>query len=118
IGGLRQTQAPAKSHRVIPRQPRRVVLQLVMIFSVHYMSCAVAPGRKESGNRELGGRAHRSLVEMNPLILKSSFIHDLCAQHLGIAELEAVLGAVSVITHRWQIDDGRTNLTDAIVLIV
>src|SRR5207253_10740272 len=89
---------------MIARQDRCVVLKFIMVFLINQVPGAATAGCEKAGNGELWGRAERGLIAVHALILEPRLIDYFCAQHLRVADLQFMLGAVVVVGQLGQFD--------------
>ena len=88
-----------------------------MVFLINQVPGAATAGCEKAGNGELWGRAERGLIAVHALILEPRLIDYFCAQHLRVADLQIMFGAVEVVGQRGQVDTAL-GLTNAIVLLM
>ena len=71
-----------------------------MVFLINQVPGAATAGCEKAGNGELWGRAERGLIAVHALILEPRLIDYFCAQHLRVADLQIMFGAVEVVGQR------------------
>jgi hypothetical protein len=112
VGVANAAQPHPKLYGVIAVDDGSVILQFVVVLVVENDALAVAPATERSQDIESRLGVQRELIVELAQVLEAGFVHNLCANDLGIADLQRVLGRAGIVTLRSQ-----GGLADAVVIL-